>query len=107
MKPLCLDVRKELLPQHDDIFAAFTRSKLLPHDDQSIITSGAIALESFLALSTTYFGLKQKEKKVMQFGLGRYSRALATVQRALGDTNASQSFDVLESVMIMTLIEVG
>lgn len=42
----------------------------------------------------------------MQYGLGRYSCALKNVQNALRDPHASRSFDILEAIMIMIVMEV-
>lgn len=66
----------------------------------------AITGECFLALSTTYFGIKHYETAVTTRGLTRYGAALHTVHGALADDVASRSFDVLEAVMIMAVIEV-
>jgi hypothetical protein len=69
-------------------------------------TDRAIRGECFLALSTTYFGLKYHEQAVATRGLSQHGAALQTVHKALADEDASRSFDVLEAVMIMAVIEV-
>ena len=66
----------------------------------------AITGKCFLALSTTYFGIKHHETAVTARELSRYGAALQTVHEALADDHASSSFDVLEAVMIMAVIEV-
>lgn len=63
--------------------------------------------ECFLALSTTYFGLKHQDKMITARGLLKYGGALRIVHEALAKDDASRSFDLLEAVMIMALIEVS
>ena len=84
-------------------------SQLLTGVEAILVDPGfdrTIAAECFLALSTTYFGIKHHEKAVTTRGLSRYGAALQTLHEALADENASRSFDVLEAVMIMAVIEV-
>lgn len=98
-------VRSIGLDQYD-VFAAFTVSKLLPTQEGLSIAPGIIADEAFAALAATYFGIKQQERSIAEFGFERYSKALKTVHIALVDENQSRSDDLLEAVMIMALIEV-
>jgi hypothetical protein len=62
--------------------------------------------KSFLALSTVFFGLDHHEKSVVNRGFRRYGNALGLVRQALGDQSRYQSFDLLESIIIMALFEV-
>jgi hypothetical protein len=57
-------------------------------------------------LSYTYFGVKHHDKDITQSGLQKYGRSLAALNSALAENHASRSFDVLEAIMIMALIEV-
>ncbi|UPX12199.1 uncharacterized protein EKO05_0002762 [Ascochyta rabiei] len=59
----------------------------------------------FLALSTTYFGIKHHKMTVTSLGLRRYGAALQAVHEALADDNVSRIIDVIEAVMIMAVIE--
>ena len=90
----------------DDIFISFTRSTFMPEADFLWLAPGTIAAESFMALATTYFGIKRQERAIAQYGFKRYSEALKNVHAALEEFNSSQSVDLLEAVMIMALIEV-
>lgn len=90
----------------DEIFIAFTNSQLLPAQDDLGIGPGPITAESFLALAATYFGIKRQDKGILQYGFKRYTNSLAVVHSALMDPYSVRSFDLLESVMIMALIEV-
>jgi hypothetical protein len=92
----------------DDVYLAFTHSRLLTGVEKILVgpwIDCAVTSECFLALSTTYFGVEQREKSIMVHGLSRYGAALQTLHKALADSVASRSFDVLEAVMIMALIE--
>jgi hypothetical protein len=104
-----LQITRPLTVAHDDLYQAFTHSHLLTGIEAILVDPGvdrAITGECFLALSTTYFGIKHHEKAVTTRGLSRYGAALQTVHEALADEVASRSFDVLEAVMIMAVIEV-
>ncbi|KAG9193391.1 hypothetical protein G6011_03426 [Alternaria panax] len=61
--------------------------------------------QSYLALCTTYFGIKRQDRAITQFGFKRYSQALGSVHSALEEPMFSSSFDLLEAVMVMSLIE--
>jgi hypothetical protein len=95
---------------YDDLFMEFTHLNLLPGTEKIDVVPGvdrAITAQCFLALSCTYFGVKHQDKRITQRGLLRYSRALTTVNNALTKYDAVQSFDLLEAVTIMAMIEVG
>ncbi|OKL55820.1 hypothetical protein UA08_08815 [Talaromyces atroroseus] len=94
----------------DDVFLQYTRSKLfqgsnrvdvvLPaHVDRSLMT------KAFLALCTTFFGLEHKEKGVIRQGFQRYGHALEHIHRALEDPVRCASFDLLESIAVMSVFE--
>jgi hypothetical protein len=94
---------------HDHIFTAFTRYNLLPKTEDIIVVSEVdrkITSQCFLALSYTYFGVKHHDKDVTQSGLQKYGQSLGVLNNALAKHNTARSFDVLEAVMIMALIEV-
>lgn len=94
---------------YDDLFIAFTQSNLLRGNEEVLVApevERSIAAQSFLALSTTYYGLRHKEISITRRGLSRYGKALGVLNQALGSTAASRPFDVLEAVLIMALQEV-
>lgn len=104
-----LRVTRPLAVPRDDLYQAFTHSHLLTGVEAILVNPGidrAITGKCFLALSTTYFGIKHHEKAVTSRGLSQYGNALHAVHEALQDQDASRSFDVLEAVMIMAVIEV-
>jgi hypothetical protein len=101
-----LEIHRGLSFPHDDVFTAFTLSHLLPEQGASESTPGILTRGSFLALATTYFGIKRQEKAITQYGFKRYSDALRVVHSALESSRPSPSFDLLEAIMIMALIEV-
>ena len=110
VQALVQGIPKPLTVPHDDMYQAFTRSHLLTGVEAISVDPGidrVITGKCFLALSTTYFGIKHHEKAVVTQGLSRYSTALQTVHEALIDEAASRSFDLLEAVMIMQVIEVS
>jgi len=61
----------------------------------------------FLAVATMYFGTQHQEKRVCEFGLQRYGDALRDLNKALRTERRVVSYDLLESVIIMTLFEVS
>jgi hypothetical protein len=102
-------IPKPLTVPHDDMYQAFTQAHLLAGVEAISVDPGidrVVTGKCFLALSTTYFGIKHHEKAVTAQGLSRYGTALQTVHNALTDEDASRSFDLLEAVMIMQVIEV-
>lgn len=104
-----MHITRPLIVLHDDLYQAFTHSRLLNGIEAISVDPGidrAITGKCFLALSTTYFGIKHREKAVTAQGLSRYGTALQTVHEALANEDASRSFDLLEAVMIMQVIEV-
>jgi hypothetical protein len=110
MQALVQHIPKLLTVPHDDKYQAFTQVHLLTGVEAVSVDPGidrVITGKCFLALSTTYFGIKHHEKAAITQGLSRYSSALQTVHEALTDEGASRSFDLLEAVMIMEVIEVS
>jgi hypothetical protein len=95
---------------YDDVFLTFTHTNLLPRTDKIAVVpdiSCKITAECLLALAYTYFGAKHNERNITQRGLQKYSRALTTIHTALTRRDVAQSFDVLEAITIMALIEVS
>lgn len=95
----------------DDIFVEYTRSRLLqgPQIIEISLPSGmdrSLFNKAFLALATTFFGVEHKDKGVLNQGLLQYGDALNNVHKALGDSSRHQSYDLLESITVMTLFEV-
>jgi hypothetical protein len=109
VQALIQHIPKPLTVPHDDMYQAFTQAHLLTGVEAISVDSSidrVITGKCFLALSTTYFGIKHHETAVVTQGLSRYSTALQTVHKALTDEGASRSFDLLEAIMIMQVIEV-
>jgi hypothetical protein len=104
-------IGRQISSPPDDIFVQYTRSRLLrgvnATDPVVPPTVERVLVEkSFLALSTVFFGLDHHEKSVVNRGFRRYGNALGLVRQALGDQSRYQSFDLLESIIIMALFEV-
>jgi hypothetical protein len=105
-----LILQYDLPVSRDDVYTAFTRCNLLSENGHIVVPDSvdrSITAQCFLALSYTYFGVKHREQDITQDGLQQYGRALSVLNGSLAKTNAAQSFDVLESVMIMAMIEVS
>ncbi|KAF2791178.1 hypothetical protein K505DRAFT_376973 [Melanomma pulvis-pyrius CBS 109.77] len=105
---LVMPINLRLSVPHEDIFRAFIHSHLLLGNEEIVIAPEVdhpISAQCFLALSATYFGIKHEQKAITQYGLRRYGSALSVVYKALANDDESRSFDVLEAVMIMALIE--
>ncbi|UKZ57912.1 hypothetical protein TrVGV298_011773 [Trichoderma virens] len=93
---------------HDQIFVTYTISQLLKGggDANSIPgSSGGLAKQCLVALSTTYFGIAHMEQEILRSGMSKYGRSLRKLNQMLGDQNASRTLDVLEAIMIMALFE--
>lgn len=95
----------------DDIFVQYITARLLqgPQIAEIALPPGmdrSLFNKAFLALATTFFGVEHKEKTVLTRGLLRYGDALKHVHQALGDPSRHQSYDLLESISVMTLFEV-
>ncbi|KAM6487042.1 hypothetical protein HDV62DRAFT_140665 [Trichoderma sp. SZMC 28011] len=93
---------------HEDIFITYTVSQLL--EDGADISSmpgssGGLAKQCLVALSTTYFGIAHMEKEILRRGMSKYGKSLRTLNQRLGDQSASRTLDVLQSIMIMALFE--
>lgn len=104
-----MQIVQPLTVSYDDLYQAFTHSQLLAGIEAISVDPGidrTITAQCFLALSTTYFGIKHHEKAVTTRGLSRYETALRRVHDALADENSLRSFDMLEAVMIMEVTEV-
>jgi hypothetical protein len=94
----------------DDVCTAFTRCNLLPENGHIVVPESVdctITAQCFLALSYTYFGVKHREQGITQDGLRKYGKALSLLNGCITKSSAAQSFDVLESIMIMAMIEVS
>jgi hypothetical protein len=96
----------------DDIFVEYTKARLLqgPQVVDIILPSGmdrSLFNKAFMALATTFFGVEHKEKSVLSQGLLQYGDALSNVHHALGDPSRHQTYDLFESIAIMTLFEVS
>ncbi|QYT05891.1 Zn(2)-C6 fungal-type domain-containing protein [Trichoderma simmonsii] len=93
---------------HEDIFVTYTVSQLLEDGaDVSSMpgSSGGLAKQCLVALSTTYFGIAHMEKEILRRGMSKYGKSLRTLNQRLGDQSASRTLDVLQSIMIMALFE--
>ncbi|CRG87048.1 hypothetical protein PISL3812_04062 [Talaromyces islandicus] len=95
----------------DDIFVEYTKARLLqgPQVVNIVLPSGidrSLFNKAFLALATTFFGVEHKEKGILSQGLLQYGDALSDVHKALGDPSRRNSYDLLESIAVMTLFEV-
>lgn len=94
----------------DDIFVTYTHKHLLRESEDIVVKPGTdrtITGKCFVALATTMFGLDNRQKPVVQRGLRKYGTALKALNNALGDPKGSRSFDVLEAVIVMALLEVS
>ncbi|KAL7931209.1 hypothetical protein V8C35DRAFT_119574 [Trichoderma chlorosporum] len=91
----------------DEIFITYTMSQLLKGGDATTIpgSSGGLAEQCLVALSTTYFGIAHKERDILRHGMSKYGSSLWTLNQMLGDQSASCTLDVLEAIMIMALFE--
>ncbi|KAL7913607.1 hypothetical protein GGI35DRAFT_217089 [Trichoderma velutinum] len=93
---------------HEDIFITYTISQLLKDGaDASPMpgSSGGLAKQCLVALSTTYFGIAHMEQEILRRGMSKYGKSLRILNQRLGDQSASRTLDVLESIMIMALFE--
>jgi hypothetical protein len=94
----------------DDVCTAFARRNLLPENGHIVVPNSVdrtITAQCFLALSYTYFGVKHHEHNITQDGIRQYGNALTVLNDSLAKTEVVRSFDVLESIMIMAMIEVS
>jgi hypothetical protein len=95
----------------DDIYVSYTLTHLLRgQENMEPILKGldrTLSDKCFLALATTYYGATHHEKVVSESGLQRYSGALKELNQALRVGKRVGSYDLLESVIIMTLFEVS
>ncbi|KAK1635579.1 hypothetical protein BDP81DRAFT_322140 [Colletotrichum phormii] len=92
----------------DDVYASYAMDHLLHESEEVVVKSGTnrtLTNQCFIALSTTIFGIDQKEPQVLQHGLHRYGTALKALNRALSDPKESRSFDVLEAIIVMAVFE--
>ncbi|KAF2033009.1 hypothetical protein EK21DRAFT_98575 [Setomelanomma holmii] len=104
----CCRVATTLSIPHDAVYISYTHTHLLDGNEAIVLRPSidrSITSECFLALSTTYFGIKHRQKWIVTCGLSRYGGAIRSVHEALAKDDASRSFDVLEAVMIMAVIE--
>lgn len=100
------EIHRALSPSRDDVFTAFTLSNLLPVQSLLVFNPGVITIKSLSALATSYFGIKHQDRAITQYGFKRYSDALRAVHSALEASVSPPSFDLIEAVMLMGLIEV-
>lgn len=94
----------------DDKFVAYLLPKLRRAHHAISLGPGAdrtLTNKCFLALSTAYFGVAHNDRPITEHGLRRYSRSLNELNLALRDPNSCRSFDVLEAVVIMAVMEVS
>ncbi|KAF2753173.1 hypothetical protein EJ05DRAFT_505362 [Pseudovirgaria hyperparasitica] len=98
-----------LLPPTDDIYECYTRLNLLQgQTHEPLVASGfnrSLLKKCFNALATTYFGAKHRQEKLVSHGLQRYGSALRDLNEALGDNEKRSRYDVLESVLVLTIFE--
>ncbi|CAO2653383.1 Nn.00g027940.m01.CDS01 [Neocucurbitaria sp. VM-36] len=108
ISPDCYSIDTRRFFPNDDLFSTFTHLHLIPGHEEIVVAPGterAMAGQCWLALSTTYFGIKHQDRAITQYGLRRYGSALTSLHKALEDLGGSRSFEVLEAVMIMGLVE--
>jgi hypothetical protein len=93
----------------DEVFKTYTNDRLLRGTESvhptAKLMDRKLADECFLALATSYFGHDHHQKGVVERGFSRYGAALSGLHAALSDPNRSATYDILESVILMTLFE--
>jgi hypothetical protein len=93
----------------DEIYQQYTRFHLLQGQEGALYVppdpDRRLTAKSFLALSTTYFGVEHGERASFEHGLLRYGRALRELNSVLGDRRQHLSLDLLESVVLLALFE--
>lgn len=113
--PKLAEAKFAMVPQmpfdFDEVFIEYTRDRLLRGPNVTAIdlpmdVDRTLMIKAFLALSTTYYGIEHKDRRIVNQGMQRYSHALEHVHRALSDASRNTSFDVLESIGVMSLFEV-
>jgi hypothetical protein len=101
----------QVLPSEDDVFTSYPFMKLMHGQERASVSPGVsrgqVSEKCFLALSTAFFGAEHKQATLVRLGFHRYGAALVEVKSALGDSMQCHSYDLLESVVIMALIEVS
>lgn len=101
---------QSIAPKPDDVFVSYTLAHLLKGNESMDPTANLVdrklADQCFLALATSYFGHDHYEKRIVERGLQRYGVALNELHSALADAKRCTSYDILESVILMSFFEV-
>ncbi|KAH6647890.1 fungal-specific transcription factor domain-containing protein [Truncatella angustata] len=99
----------QMHPFEDDLFLAYMRHRLLHGRAQQTLYLKApdkqLAAKCLLALSTTYFGAEHGDFDLVQRGQHQYNEALSDLNMALSNPSQCRTYDVLESVVVMTIFE--
>ncbi|KAH8646880.1 hypothetical protein BX600DRAFT_390305 [Xylariales sp. PMI_506] len=93
---------------YEELFLMYTRLNLLHGEEELTHHPGlphGLTRRTFLALSTTYFGIEHQENRLVQSGLTKYGQALGAVSQALADPSTHKTYDLLLSIFIMSLFE--
>ena len=99
---------KSLTIDLDEVFVVYTNTHLLNGEGahpSAMHVERKLADQCFLALATTYFAHDHHEKGLFERGLTRYGSALSNLHSALSDPRRHSSYEILESVILMTLFE--
>lgn len=103
-----------LRPRADDIFVNYTAGRVmwqfvkgLASSDYAYAGSKILGQKAFLALSTGYFGLEYGDRSVFTLGLRRYGHTLENVRNAMSEPSRYEFADLLKSVVLLGLFEVG
>ena len=97
----------------DDIFVNYTIVRVIKQFVRNIASPEnansreSLGYKTFLALSTGYFGLEHGDPSVFTLGLRRYGHALENVRGALSEPSRYEFVDLLRSVVLLALFEVG
>lgn len=95
----------------DDIFMDYTMARILNQYTENVTYPSGVGRKlghkALLALCTCYFGLENKERSVFGLGLRRYGSTLENVRLAVADPSRYNFGDLLESIVLLSLIEVG
>lgn len=93
---------------HDQVSTMYTASRLLRGGGDIHRSPGAgreLSWRCFVS-PTTYFGIENKQKSIVCQGLGQYVEVLCDLNRAISGKEACNSFDILESVLTLSIFEV-
>ena len=115
--PLLMEKSMSLLPHRNEIFVSYTITHLfrgplalLYQDafDRSTIDPScqSLMVQCLLTMSTVFFGIHNRENRILRIGTSMYCQNLSMLNHVLGEEGCEITSETIVAVLALSIVEV-